>query len=206
MAALGVGPRRARGGRGAAPFEGDSWWRSGGVGVRGGAGAAWAALFRRKGSVACLHVPLELVSGPGTRGWAAFCWLDRNFGFPAHFPRPPQSSPILLAEKASRKSITHSLTVHPRAPKKRAQLSYSLFIGFLTPPPPPRSAGAAGAVAEREQCGLKACSAKIRFARLREAPAPFGAAAGGAALVARPALPAICRKRDLPRTSNGCSG
>ena len=65
----------------------DSWWRSGGVGVRGGAGAAWAALFRRKGSVACLQVPLELVSGPGTRGWAAFCWLDRNFGFPAHFLR-----------------------------------------------------------------------------------------------------------------------
>ena len=88
------------------------------MGVRGGAGAAWAALFRRKGSVACLQVPLELVSGPGTRGWADFCWLDRNFGFPAHFLRPPQSSPILLAEKASRKSITHSLTVHPRAPKK----------------------------------------------------------------------------------------
>ena len=176
------------------------------MGVRGGAGAAWAALFRRKGSVACLQVPLELVSGPGTRGWAAFCWLDRNFGFPAHFLRPPQSSPILLAEKASRKSITHSLTVHPRAPKKRAQLSYSLFIGFLTPPPPPRSAGAAGAVAGGERAAKKPCSAKIRFARLRRAPAPFGAAAGGATLVARPALPAICEKRHLPRTSNGCSG
>ena len=50
------------------------------------------------------------------------------------------------------------------------------------------------------------CSAKIRLARLREAPAPFGAAAGGTLVVARPALPAICRKRDLPRASNRCSG
>ena len=53
-------------------------------------GRGWGSvggLVRRKGSVACLHLPLELVSGPGTRGWAAFCWLDRNFGFPAHFLR-----------------------------------------------------------------------------------------------------------------------
>ena len=30
---------------------------------------------------------------------------------------------------------------------------------------------------------------------------PFSAAAGGTLLVARPALPAICRKRELPRAS-----
>ena len=51
---------------------------------RGRPGRGWGSvggLVTSQGSVACLHLPLELVSGPGTRGWAAFCWLDRNFGF-----------------------------------------------------------------------------------------------------------------------------
>ena len=70
-----AGPRRARGWQEAAPFYGYSWRGSGAVGVRGGAGAARAALLRRKGSVACLHLPLELVSCPGTCGKASCCFL-----------------------------------------------------------------------------------------------------------------------------------
>ena len=59
---------------------------------RGRPGRGWGSvggLVPSQGQCGCLHVPLELVSGPGTRGWAAFCWLDRKFGFPAHFLRPP---------------------------------------------------------------------------------------------------------------------
>ena len=177
------------------------------MGVRGGAGAAWAALFRRKGSVACLHVHLELVSGPGTRGWAAFCWLDRNFGFPAPFLRPT-SAPLTQSslEKASRKSTERNQPrVNPVPAKKRAQLSSSPFHSFPTVPPPPRWTDAAGASLGGRARPKTSCST-IRFARLREAPAPFSAAAGRTPLVAGPALPAICRKRHLPRTSNRCSG
>ena len=104
------------------------------MGVRGGAGAAWAALFRRKGSVACLHVPLELVSGPGTRGWAAFCWLDRNFEVPGAFSAP-QSAPLTQSSKRRLVGREHALpTLKCQCPCPPPSTRASTFSGFAQPP------------------------------------------------------------------------
>ena len=143
------------------------------MGVRGGAGAAWAALFRRKGSVACLHLPLELVSGPGTRGWAAFCWLDRNFEVPGAFSAP-QSAPL---RQSSRRRLvgrehalsTPKLSMPVSAPFNAREYVSRLFPASLQPRYPGAGFPAPGAAIHT---GQKMLRPKSFFFRCGRPPRP----------------------------------
>ena len=176
------------------------------MGVRGGSGAAWAALLR------CKAVWLASFAS-GASFWSWYPWMGClllarpkfwvSGAFSASQSAPlTQSSPRKLTSAPRALSLTTTLYAAQRPPSCREYVS-RLRPASLQPRCPAR--GLPGVFSSAVD-GQKSCYAKIRFARLREALVPFGAAAGGTTLVARPVLPAICRKRDLPRTSNRCSG
>ena len=182
------------------------------------AGERWRGrLGRGWGSVGGL-VPSQGQCGlpafaSGASFWSWYPWMGclvlarTKFWVPGAFSAPQsapltQSSPRKLTSAPRALSLTTTLYAAQRPPSCREYVS-RLRPASLQPRCPAR--GLPGVFSSAVD-GQKSCSAKIRFARLRGAPAPFGAAAGGTPLVARPALPAICEKRHLPRTSNRCSG
>ena len=169
---------------------------------RGRPGRGWGSvggLVTSQGHVACLHLPLELVSCPGTRGWAAFCWLDRNFGFWRIFcGRHNLLRALRLVGRVHSRS--HQKLSRPRVPPETFESTKQRVpqSPYSRASPLPRCELCAAA-ARRD---MQRCGQNPPFS-LRKAPAPCGAAAGGTPQVARPVLPAICRKRDLPRASRG---
>ena len=112
-------------------------------GTRGGGAVPWASgagwgsvggLVPSQGQCGCLHVPLELVSGPGTCGWAAFCWLDRNFEVPGAFSAP-QSAPLTQSSKRRLVGREHALpTLKCQCPCPPPSTRASTFSGFAQPP------------------------------------------------------------------------
>ena len=104
---------------------------------RGRPGRGWGSvggLVPSQGQCGCLHVPLELVSGPGTCGWAAFCWLDRNFEVPGAFSAP-QSAPLTQSSKRRLVGREHALpTLKCQCPCPPPSTRASTFSGFAQPP------------------------------------------------------------------------